>query len=392
MSDNKNILLRDALKMYLDRVSVHKKGHLQEKYRIGQYCRLPIADLPIRLITSVHVAQFRDERLSQISPRTQRTIAPATVRLDLALLSNLFRIGKIEWGICVDNPVANVRKPKLPAGRDRRITAREERMLMRYCTKSGNAQLKAIIQLALETAMRQGEILALRWEQINLKSRIAHLPDTKNGSRRDVPLTMLARDIIIAQGVKTSGPVFTYTSSGLKSTWRFMVKRLAIDNLHFHDLRHEAISRLVERGVFDLMEVAAISGHKTLTMLKRYVHLRSQRLVRKLDAGSNKGRAVILSQLVPYPACIERQDSRVAVRFPDFDDLHAVGVNVETAMQRAQDVLLRHILILMRNGRSIPSPDNYVEDIDESKIVRLDPLGTYETLPIESDVLLETIT
>ncbi|WP_207399393.1 site-specific integrase [Burkholderia vietnamiensis] len=301
MSDSKNPLLRDALKMYLERVSVHKKGHAQEKYRIGQYCRHPIADLPIRAITSVHIAQFRDQRLSQYNPRTHRNIAPATVRLDLALLSDLFRIGKIEWGICDDNPVAYVRKPKLPQGRDRRLTAREERMLMRYCTQNDKGQLKAIIQLALETAMRQGEVLSLRWEHVNLRSRIAHLPETKNGSRRDVPLTITARDIITAQGVKTSGPVFSYTSDGLKSAWRMAVLRLRIDDLHFHDLRHEAISRLMERGVFDLMEVAAISGHKTLTMLKRYVHLRSQRLVRKLDAGNNKGRAAILSQLVPYP-------------------------------------------------------------------------------------------
>jgi len=381
MSDNKSILLREALKMYLERISVHKKGHLQEKYRIGQYCRHPMADLPIRSITSVHIAQFRDHRLSQISQRTQRPIAPATVRLDLALLSNLFRIGKLEWGIYDSNRVELVRKPKLPPGRDRRITAREERMLTRYCTRNGDVQLKAIIQLALETAMRQGEILSLRWEHVHLKSRIAHLPDTKNGSRRDVPLTMLARDIITAQGVVTCGPVFTYTKDGLKSSRRFMINRLGIDNLRFHDLRHEAISRLMERGVFDLMEVAAISGHKTLAMLKRYVHLRSQHLVRKLDAGNNKGRAVILSQLVPYP-----------VRVPDFDDLHTVGVNEEAALQRAKDVLLRHILVLMRNGRAIPSPDNYIEEIDESKIVRLDPLSTtHETLPISRDQHIETM-
>jgi integrase len=364
--------------MYLERISIHKKGHSQEKSRIGQFCRHPIADLPIRSITSVHIAQFRDQRLAQINPRTQRPIAPATVRLDLALLSDLFRVGKSEWGICDDNPVAHVRKPKLPQGRDRRLTAREERMLMRYCTQRENAELKAIIQFALETAMRQGEILSLHWEHIDLRSRIAYLPETKNGSRRSVPLTILARDILTSQGVKTSGRVFAYKANGLKSVWRMAVLRLRIDDLHFHDLRHEAISRLIERGVFDLMEVAAISGHKTLTMLKRYVHLRTQRLVRKLDAGNNKGRAAVLSHIVPYPACIEQHDSRVVVRFPDFEGLHATGRNVESATQRAQDALLRHILILMRNGKSIPPPDNFVEEIDESKIVRLDPLGTYE--------------
>lgn len=96
------------------------------------------------------------------------------------------------------------------------ISAREERIILRDCTIRGAAQLQAIIQLALETAMRQGELLAMRWEFVNLKGRIVHLPQTKNGSKRDIPLTMLARDILAAQGVKASGRVFTYTNNGIK--------------------------------------------------------------------------------------------------------------------------------------------------------------------------------
>lgn len=366
--------------MYCERVSIHKKGHAQEKYRINLYCRYSIADLPIRDITSVDVATFRDERLAEINARTGRPLSPATVRLDLALLSDLFRIGKNEWGICNDNPVANVRKPKLPPGRDRRLAPREERMIMRHCAKQGAQEMTAIVQLALETSMRQGEILGLCWEHINLKSRIVHLPDTKNGSKRDVPLSMEARDILAAQGVKLSGRVFSYTSSGLKSSWRSMIKRLNIPDLHFHDLRHEAISRLMERGVFNLMEVAAISGHKSLSMLKRYAHLRAQRLVRKLDAGTNKGKAAVLSYLVPYPAFIEPYETQVKVTFPDFDDLHVAGPCLNSAVQQAQDALLRKILVLMRQGRPIPPPDNYLELLDESRLLHLDPLATYDAL------------
>lgn len=95
-----------------------------------------------------------------------------------------------------------------------------------------------------------------------------------------------------------------------------MIKKLDIKDLHFHDLRHEAISRLIERGVFNLMEVAAISGHKSLAMLKRYTHLRSARLIRKLDAGSNKGKAAVLSHLVPSPAHVQTGESGVHVHFP----------------------------------------------------------------------------
>lgn len=236
----------------------------------------------------------------------------------------------------------------------------------------------AIFQLALETAMRQGEILSLRWEHINLKARIAHLSDTKSGSKRDVPLTMAARDILTGQGVKSSGRVFSYTSNGLKSSWRSMIRNLLINDLHFHDLRHEAISRLVERGVFDLMEVAAISGHKSLAMLKRYTHLRTQRLVHKLDAGTNKGKAAVLSHLVPYPAYIDKDDAGIKVTFPDFDQLHVIGPCINSAVQSAQDALLRKILTMMRQGKTIPPPDNYLETLDESKILRLDPLANCE--------------
>lgn len=377
-SKSQNITLREALFMYRDRVSVYKKGHVQEKCRIALYSRYPIADLPVRSVTSVDVASFRDQRLSEINPRTGNKLAPATVRLDLALLSDMFRIGKIEWGICDDNPVANVRKPKLSPGRDRRITAREERLILRHCANRGAKEMMVIFQIALETAMRQGEILNLKWEHINLKSRIAHLPETKNGTKRDVPLTLAARDIFTAQGPKLSGRVFTYTNNGLKSSWRSMIKTLGIVDLHFHDLRHEAISRLVERGVFDLMEIAAISGHKSLAMLKRYTHLKAQRLVRKLDAGTNKGQAVVLSHLVPYPAFIDTAETGIKVTFPDFERLHVIGPCQDTAIQSAQDALLRKILVMMRQGERIPSPDNFLETIDEAKIIRLDPLANCE--------------
>lgn len=376
--DNRNPTLREALETYRDRVSIFKKGHAQEKYRIDLYCRLPIADMRMRSITSVDIAKFRDDRLMQINPRTGNRLSPATVRLDLSLLSDVFRIGKIEWGICDDNPVANVRKPKLPPGRDRRLTAREERLILRNCASRDKLQLAAIIQLALETAMRQGELLAMRWEFVNLKGRIVHLPQTKNGTKRDVPLTMLARDILAAQGVKATGRVFSYTSNGLKSSWKWMINKLGIKDLHFHDLRHEAISRLVERGVFDLMEVAAISGHKSLAMLKRYTHLRTSRLVKKLDAGSNKGKAAVLSHLVPYPAYIEQASDCVQIHFPDFDLLHAQGPSLELAIGNAQDALLRQIMRLMRQGKPIPPPDHYLETYSEEQIMHLDPLANCE--------------
>lgn len=370
-----DLAVKDALDKYRTQISILKKGYAQEKYRIEQICRSFLAVKTVRQITSVDIATYRDLRLEAINPRTKRKLATSTVRLEMSLLSNFFDIARIEWGLCDSNPVANVRKPKCPPGRDRRLTPREERLILRYCHGHVNPDLYSIVVLALETAMRQGEILNLHWEHLNLKTRIAHLPETKNGTKRDVPLSVKARDSLIRIGVKTKGRVFGYTAEGLKSSWRFMLKRLGIENLHFHDLRHEAISRLFELGSLDMMEVAAISGHKSLAMLKRYTHLKAQRLVRKLEGHKNKGKQIVIDHLIPYPAAIEDDAGAIRVRLLDFEDLAGLGTCRTSAIRVAQDVLLRRILNLMRESRPIPAPDQYLEPVDERSVVMVDPLA-----------------
>lgn len=314
-------------------------------------------------------------RLAETNPRTGQLLSPSSVRLEMSLLSNFFDIARIEWGLCDTNPVANVRKPRTPPGRERRLTAREERLILRYAHGHPNINLYSIVVLALETAMRQGEILKLRWEHLNLKTRVAHLPETKNGTKRDVPLSVMARDSLIRLGVRTEGDVFGYTGAGLKSTWRFMLVKLGIEDLHFHDLRHEAISRLFELGSLDMMEVAAISGHKSLAMLKRYTHLKAQRLVRKLEGNKNRGRQTIIDHLIPYPAAIEEDAGAIRVRLLDFADVAGHGECQHTAIRVAQDALLRRILNMMRTSQPIPAPDQYLEFIDETRLVMVDPLG-----------------
>ncbi len=367
--------MRDALKKYCASVSIIKKGYGQEKYRIEQLCRSFLGDKTTRDVTSVDIATYRDARLAEVNPRTNKPLATSTVRLEMSLLSNFFDIGRIEWGICGANPVSDVRKPKASPGRDRRLTAREDRLILRYAHQHVNQDLYSIVVLALETAMRQGEILKLSWEHINLKSRIAHLPDTKNGTKRDIPLSLKARDALVRMGVKNEGRVFGYTSEGLKSTWRFMMIKLDIENLHFHDTRHEAVSRLFELGTLDIMEVAAISGHKSLAMLKRYTHLKAQRLVRKLEGNKHKGKQTILDHLIPYPASIEESPEEIRIKLLDFTDVEGFGACKESAIKMAQDVLLRRILICMKDSVVIPMPDQYLDLVDEKRLVMIDPLA-----------------
>ncbi len=372
---NKKATVREAFGIYRSRVSILKKGYAQERYRIEQLSRSFLGTKIVREVTSVDIATYRDQRLSDVNPRTKKQLSTATVRLEMSLLSNFFDLGRIEWGICDSNPVANVRKPKIPPGRDRRLTPREERLILRYCHNHSNINFYSIVVLALETAMRQGEILGLHWEHLNLKTRVAHLPETKNGTKRDVPLSLKARDALIRLGVKSKGRVFGYTSEGLKSTWRFMLQKLGITDLHFHDLRHEAVSRLFELGSLDMMEVAAISGHKSLAMLKRYTHLKAQRLVRKLEGNKSKGKQAIIDHLVPYPAAVEKYSDHIQVRLLDFDGLAGRGRCQESAIEIARDGLLRRILNMMRGGESVPAPDQYLEQVNEAHIVMIDPLG-----------------
>lgn len=371
-----DMVVREALNRYYTNVSILKKGMEQERYRIEQIGRSFLGSKIARQVTSVDIATYRDQRLSDINPRTKKPLAASTVRLEMSLLSNFFDIGRIEWGICDANPVSNVRKPKAPPGRDRRLTPREERQILRYAHQHVNMDLYSIVVLALETAMRQGEILKLRWEHINLKTRVAHLPETKNGTKRDVPLSLKARDALIRMGVKNQGRVFSYTAEGLKSTWRFMLLKLGIVDLHFHDTRHEAISRLFELGTLDMMEIAAISGHKSLAMLKRYTHLKAGRLVRKLEGNKHKGKQAVLDHLIPYPACIEEGPEQIRVKLLDFDDVEGCGPCHNSAIKVAQNVLLRKILLSMKESVPIPVPDQYLDFVEGQEIVMIDPLAT----------------
>lgn len=368
--------VKQALRSYLERVSVHKRGAKQEKYRARTIARTFIGKIALGKATSVDLANYRDVRMASISPNTNRPVSANTVRLELAMLSDLFNIAIIEWGAASDNPVKRIRKPKLPPGRDRRLTWGEERRILRAAAAYSNPEMYSIVVLAVETAMRQGEILSLEWKNIDLRTRVAHLPMTKNGSKRDVPLSLRAVDALTRLGIGTDGKVFKYTADGFKSAWRTLIKRLDIENLHFHDLRHEAVSRLFELGTLDLMEVATISGHKSMQMLRRYTHLKASNLVEKLDGKKtlNKGKRVIVDTVVPYPASVTTSDIGITLQFLDFGHLQILGHDVEEMSVRAKDLLLRELVNLVRTSSKAPTPTPPLEYTDSSQVLLIDPL------------------
>jgi integrase len=206
---------------------------------------------------------------------------PATIK---QLRSGHSNKTDVDGGRSARNPAANLRKPPQPKGRTRRLEGDEGQRLMMACQASDNPYLAPLVTLAIETAMRRGELLGLDWDDLRLEQNYVHLALTKNGTSRDVPLSPKARQTIEALPRSISGRVIPIHPEALKGLWHRATRRADITGLRFHDLRHEATTRFFEKGL-GVMEVAAITGHKDLRMLQRYVQLRPEDLARKLAWG-----------------------------------------------------------------------------------------------------------
>jgi integrase len=140
-----------------------------------------------------------------------------------------------------------------------------------------------VIIFAIETGMRRGKVLSLCWDNVHLGKRHVHLLDTKNGASREVPLSPQALELLreLPRNIGSDQDVFPLHFEALKSSWRRACCSAGIIDLRFHDLRHEATSKFFEKGL-NVMEVAAITGHKDPRMLQRYTHLRAEKLALKL--------------------------------------------------------------------------------------------------------------
>lgn len=258
----------------------HKLKHLKDD--LGKYALIAIS--------AKVVGKYRDDRLSQPDPRYRKSpdsaprLSPATVKTDLDLLSKVLDVATKEFGIVLPNgkPVISIRKPKDAGRQERRLIGDEETRLLAECEASGNTWLAPAVRLAIETAMRQGELLSLDWRHVDMKRRLAMLLMTKNGEARAVPLSPAAIGVLQGLTRAVSGRVIPVPRMTLYKAFERACARAGIADLTFHDLRHEALLRLAERGDFSILELAAVSGHKTLQVLKRYTHLQAERLANKL--------------------------------------------------------------------------------------------------------------
>ncbi len=258
---------------YLAEVSPTKKGSKQELNRGRQIARTALGLMQLDKITSEVVSKYRDGRLRQVSNNT--------VRLELAFISVVFEQCAKEWGFKVSNPVKQIRTPKPGKPRQRRLRPGEEEVLLAACAASSTTYLHSLVVLAIETGMRFGELVSITWGNVDLSARTVHLPDTKNGHPRTVPLSTRALGAIrtVPSG---NGKVFTGKPGSIRAAFGAALKRSGVGlDLRFHDLRHEAVTRLFEKGL-NPIEVGMISGHRSMSMLQRYTHLRPEGLLSRL--------------------------------------------------------------------------------------------------------------
>jgi len=275
---SESITLLSLLKRYENDVIPLHKGCKSEKYRI-QHLKKHLGHLRLIHLSPHEVSKYRDIRLE--------TVSPASLKRELVILSRVLTIAAKDWGICIPkNPIPLVSLPKVDKGRTRRLEKSEQECIV------DDSEMGRIITLALETAMRRSEILNIKKTHINFALCTLLIPTTKTDQPRTIPLSSTAIGVLRSQlraCERLSGgvislheePLFTYSARGVSGAFPKRCRRSGTRDLHFHDLRHEATSRLFEKGL-NPVEVTTITGHKDPRMLMRYTHLRAEDLARKL--------------------------------------------------------------------------------------------------------------
>ena len=270
-AEAENTTLAEAMERYAREVLPGKKSQRVILSQI-KYLTPRLGHLPLSAITSSTLARYRDQRIANGA-------AAQTAKHDLSLVSRVLNVCIKEWGIALPagNPVLQVKMPRVANARDRRLVDDELPRLL-AAAQSYGGEVGPIITWAIETAMRRGEIAAMRWEHLDRKARVLLIPETKNGTPRRVPLSTVALAVLDALPRRIDGRVWGMRPDSISQAFERVCGAAGIEGLTFHDLRHEATLRLFEKGL-NPMQVAAITGHKTLQMLKRYTHLRAEDLV-----------------------------------------------------------------------------------------------------------------
>jgi len=268
----------EALERYGRDVAPLHKGCKWELMRLGAMSRHVLAGKRLAMITGADIAGWRDDRL--------RSVSPASVLREMKLLRSVFESCRRDFGWLRENPMRDVTRPKAPPSRKRRITDDEiERMMLAFglgeqlAADTATQRVGLAFLLGLETAMRAGEMLGLHWRDVNLVDRYVKLPRTKNGDARSVPLSTRAVEILQLLP-KGDGAVLALDEPSRDVLFRKIRKRAALEDLHFHDSRAEAIWRLSKK--LDVLQLARVIGHRDLKSLLIYYDESASELAKRL--------------------------------------------------------------------------------------------------------------
>ncbi|MGS1094075.1 site-specific integrase [Aquamicrobium terrae] len=276
------ITLGELVQRYLEEVVPSKKAADIERIMLEAFLRHKICKKRLSELTTADFASYRDERL--------KTITAKSLKRQLSPLSNMFEVARVDWLLPLrGNPLSDLSLKVKDNKRDRRLREGELDKLLEAGKKTRNPFLIPIVRLALETAMRRGEMLALKYRDVDIERCTAIIRESKNGYSRVIPLSSLAVALlettmaVMSDKAKAQNErIFPLTPVAVRLAWDKLTKRAKLDDLHFHDLRHEAISRFFEKGL-TVPEVASISGHRDIRMLLRYAHADQGKLARKLN-------------------------------------------------------------------------------------------------------------
>lgn len=290
---------REAVREYREHVAPAHKGASTYRYRYDEFEKLSFANEALDRVTPGHIARWRDQQLTRFKP--------GTVCRKLAMLSSIFTWAMKERGWVTTNPVASVKKPRVADARSRTLSDLEVRLLMEAASTSKARWLLPALTVLIHSAMRRGELFGLKAGDVDLDLGVACLHDTKNGERREVPLCPRSlgalqglRDMALAGDRSALIPIgaagslstrFTVTVRRARALYEAECVQVGQEplrgvfaDLRLHDLRHHAITAWASSGSLSLVELMAVSGHKTPRMLTRYTHLQAATLAKKLAA------------------------------------------------------------------------------------------------------------
>jgi len=266
---SKKVKLSELYQRYKEEVTPTLKGRVQDESKIKILTK-NTGHILLSEVSSSLLAEYRDNRLKVLSPQT--------VKHELSMINRVLKIAVNEWNYTLPNGIPTVKYPTLPIGRTRRLNKEEEQRLFLHAAP----YILNIIKVLQNTAMRTGELSKLNKDDINFDTKLADLIDTKNGDDRTIPLNSTAINSL-NELIKdsTTDKVLCFSSSYISHRFTKLCRTANIDDMVLHSFRHEAISRLFERG-FSIMEVSTISGHRSLASLKRYTHINPSSLLDRL--------------------------------------------------------------------------------------------------------------